>query len=40
VQSAITAGGERYDRCLGCGHVGHFDHELGTVLGARLIAPG
>ena len=40
MQSAVTANGERYDRCLGCGHLWHVDHELGMVLGARLIAPG
>jgi hypothetical protein len=40
MQSAVTADGERYDRCLGCGHRWHVDRELGMVLGARLIAPG
>jgi hypothetical protein len=40
MQSAATADGERYDRCLGCGHLWHVDRELGMVLGARLIAPG
>ena len=40
MQSAVTADGERYDRCLGCGLLWHVDRELGMLLGARLIAPG
>src|SRR5918994_5079662 len=39
MQSAVTAGGERYDRCLGCGRLWHVDRELGLVIGAHLIAP-
>jgi hypothetical protein len=40
MQSAVTADGQRYDRCLGCGRMWHIDRELGIVLGARLLAPG
>jgi hypothetical protein len=36
MQSAVTAKGERYDRCLGCGRLWHIDRELGVVVGARL----
>src|SRR5512132_4587131 len=35
MQSAVTANGERYDRCLGCGRLWHIDRELGVVVGAR-----
>ena len=35
MQSAVTAKGERYDRCLGCGRLWHIDRELGVVVGAR-----
>jgi hypothetical protein len=35
MQCAVTANGERYDRCLGCGRLWHIDRELGVVVGAR-----
>jgi hypothetical protein len=35
MQSAVTAKGERYDRCLSCGRLWHIDRELGVVVGAR-----
>ena len=39
MQSAVTADGERYDRCLGCGRLWHVDRDLGRVVGARHMAP-
>jgi hypothetical protein len=39
MQSAVTADGERYDRCLGCGRLWHVDPDLGRVVGARFIIP-
>jgi formate dehydrogenase maturation protein FdhE len=39
MQSAITADGQRYDRCLGCGRLWHVDRDLGRVVGVRLVTP-
>ena len=39
MQSAVTADGERYDRCVGCGLLWHVDRHLGRVVGARLMIP-
>jgi hypothetical protein len=39
MQSAVTADGERYDRCRGCGRLWHVDRDLGRVVGAWLITP-
>jgi len=39
MQSAVTAEGERYDHCLGCGLLWHVDRDLGVVFGARLVIP-
>jgi hypothetical protein len=39
MQSALTASGERYDRCLGCGRLWHVDRDLGRVVGVRLVIP-
>lgn len=39
MQSAVTADGERYNRCLGCGLLWRVDRDLGRVVGATLHDP-
>jgi hypothetical protein len=40
MQRAVTAHGDRFDRCVGCGLLWHVDYEAGVVIGARQVAPG
>jgi hypothetical protein len=39
MQFVVTPEGVRYDHCSGCGLLWHVDHDLGVVVGSRLVAP-